>query len=111
MTHFSINYLEEAIQFLQSLEAKTKEKVLSNAQRATITNDPRLLKKLDGNIWEFRTNHNGLQIRLLAFWDKTDFRNTLVVATHGFVKKKSKVDRSQIEKAEKIRNQYFGNSA
>jgi phage-related protein len=110
MNYFSVNYLEGAIEFLKSLESKTKEKVLSNAQKATLTNDPKLFKKLDGDIWELRTNHNGLQIRLLAFWDKTDFRNTLVVATHGFVKKKSKVDRSQIEKAEKIRNQYFGNS-
>ncbi|MFN3802894.1 hypothetical protein [Belliella pelovolcani] len=29
----------------------------------------------------------GLQIRLLAFWDKDGSEETLVLATHGFVKK------------------------
>jgi hypothetical protein len=110
MSRFSVNYLEEAIQFLKSLDPKTREKVLLNAQKAAISNDPKLFKKLDGEIWELRTNHSGLQIRLLAFWDKEDSNNTLVIATHGFVKKKDKVDRSQILKAEKIRKQYFGNS-
>jgi hypothetical protein len=36
------------------------------------TNDPRLFNKLQNDIWEFRTKYAGLQIRLLAFWDKTD---------------------------------------
>lgn len=29
----------------------------------------------------------GKQNRLLAFWDKTDKTETLVFATHGFIKK------------------------
>lgn len=29
-------------------------------------------------------------IRLLAFWDKTDSEQTLVLATHGFIKKTQK---------------------
>ena len=32
---------------------------------------------------------------------------TLVVATHGFIKKTQKTPKSEIEKAEKIREQYF----
>ena len=47
------------------------------------------------------------QIRLLAFWDKTEKEETLVVATHGFIKKTQKTPKSDIEKAEKIRKQYF----
>jgi phage-related protein len=47
------------------------------------------------------------QIRLLAFWDKTEKKETLVVATHGFIKKSQKTPKSEIEKAEKIRKQYF----
>jgi len=46
MNYFSVNYLEGAIEFLKSLESKTKEKVLSNAQKATLTNDPKLFKNL-----------------------------------------------------------------
>jgi len=49
--------------------------------------NPRQLKKY---IWEFRTRYDGLQIRLLAFWDKTDGVETLVLATHGFIKKVEK---------------------
>ena len=45
--------------------------------------------------------------RLLAFWDKTDKKETLVLATHGFVKKTGKVDKKEIDKAEKIRQAYF----
>lgn len=110
MNYFSVSYLSEALEFLKSLEKKTRDKVLFNAQKASVTNDPKLFKKLDGEIWELRTNHGGLQIRLLAFWDKTDKQNTLVIATHGFVKKKDKVDRSEIQKAEQIRKQYFKDS-
>jgi len=49
------------------------------------------------------------QIRLLAFWDKTDGKETLVVATHGFVKKMDKIPKEEIERALKIRLKYFEN--
>ena len=58
-------------------------------------------------IWEFRTLYKKTQYRLLAFWDKEDKNETLVIATHGFVKKTSKVSKSEIEKAEDIRTKYF----
>ena len=49
----------------------------------------------------------GLQIRLLAFWDKSDNKKTLVIATHGFVKKVEKVPKNEIEKAMRLRDKYF----
>lgn len=52
---------------------------------------------------EFGTLYAGLQYRLLAFWGKTDRNEVLVLATHGFVKKTSKVNKKQIDKAERIR--------
>lgn len=58
-------------------------------------------------IWEFRTVYSGIQYRLLAFWDKTDKTETLVFATHGMVKKTSKVDKKEIKKADNIRQKYF----
>jgi hypothetical protein len=48
-----------------------------------------------------------LQIRLLAFWDKSDNKETLVIATHGFIKNTDKVPRSEIKRAEKLREKYF----
>jgi phage-related protein len=68
-----------------------------------------LLKKLKEEIWEFRTKYAGLQIRLFAFWDKTDKNKTLVFATHGFVKKVDKVPKNEILRAKKIRELYFSN--
>ena len=47
------------------------------------------------------------QIRVLAFWDKTDKANTLVIATSGFIKKRQKTPLHEIEKAKQIRMRYF----
>lgn len=80
-----------------------------NIDLAEQTNDPRLFKKLKNDIWEFRTLYAGLQIRLLAFWDKTDGKKTLVFATHGFIKKVDKVPNNEIDRAMKIREMYFNN--
>lgn len=56
---------------------------------------------------EFRTLYQGNQYRLLAFWDKTSSIETLVVSTHGFVKKRSKVPENDIQKAINIKATYF----
>ena len=42
-----------------------------------------------------------------AFWDKTEKIKTLVISTHGFVKKADKVSSSEIEKANELRKIYF----
>lgn len=78
-----------------------------NVRVAEQTNDPELLKKINTDIWEFRTKFFGKQIRLLVFWDKTDKQNTLVLATHEFVKKTPKTPPSEIARAERIRKKYF----
>ena len=107
MHNFQTRFLEEAAKFLGSLDAKTLKKVIYNIDLAEQTNDPRLFKKLQFDIWEFRTKYAGLQIRLLAFWDKSDGKETLVFATHGFVKKVDKVPAIEIERAGRIRSKYF----
>jgi phage-related protein len=45
--------------------------------------------------------------RLFAFRDKTDKTESVVVSIHGIAKKTNKVPKSEIEKAERIRKQYF----
>ncbi|MCF8307817.1 MAG: type II toxin-antitoxin system RelE/ParE family toxin [Bacteroidales bacterium] len=104
---FKIDILGEAIDFLDSLDEKTKEKIYYNARKAQLTNDTALFKKLNEFIWEFRTKYNKKYYRLLAFWDKTDDEETLVLATHGFVKKTQKTPKREIRKAEEIRKEYF----
>lgn len=80
-----------------------------NIELAEQTNDPKLFKKLQNDIWEFRTKFNATQIRLLAFWDKTDNMETLVIATHGFIKKVDKIPSNEIKRAERLRANYFKN--
>ena len=82
--------------------------MLYNIDLSEQTNEPKLFKKLRGDIWEFRTGFGGQQIRLLAFWDKTGGHDTLVFATHGFIKKVDKVPSNEIDRAVKIRTKYFG---
>ena len=72
MRYFETRFLEEADKFISGLDIKAVKKLFYNIDLAEQTNDPKLFKKLQNDIWEFRTRYNGLQIRLLAFWDKTD---------------------------------------
>lgn len=105
--HFEILFLDEAFKFLSSLERKHYEKILYNIRKSQVELDPELFKKLSDDIWEFRTLYQGLRYRLLAFWDKTSTIDTLVVSTHGFVKKRSKVPDNEIQKAVNIRTKYL----
>ncbi len=109
MQYFQARFLTEANEFIASLDPKVAKKVLYTIDLAEQTNDPKLFKKLQRGIWEFRAQYGGRQIRLLAFWDKTDRKETIVFATHGFIKKVDKVPSNEIERAIKIRMKYFEN--
>jgi len=56
---------------------------------------------------EFRTKFGGVQITLHAFWDKDNETETLVFATHSFIKKVDKVPANEIDSAINIRKKYF----
>lgn len=107
--YFETTFLEEADKFIAGLDMKAVKKLIYNIDLAEQTNDPTLFKKLKKEIWEIRLRHGGLQIRLLAFWDKTNNQKTLVIATHGFIKKADKVPLQEIERAENIMKKYFEN--
>lgn len=79
MRYFETKFLDEADEFIAKLDLKTIKKMLYNIDLAEQTNDPRLFKKLQGDIWEFRTKYAGMQIRLLAFWDKTERKISLLL--------------------------------
>lgn len=104
---FDIELLPEAIEFLDNLDFKAREKVYYNIKKSQFINDNELFKKINDNIWEFRTLYNKTAYRLLAFWDKKEMEGALVLATNGFIKKTEKTPLKEIEKAENIRKQYF----
>ena len=105
-----MRYLPEAHDFLGEIDQDAKKKILYNVKKVRMgVKDSNIFKKLEGsNIWEFRTLHSGNCYRLLSFWDTRT--ETLIVATHGFVKKTGKTPKKEIEKAEAIRKDYFDNN-
>ena len=105
---FEVAFMDEVQEFLDKLADAPREKIIYNVHKVAggvIDND--LFKKLDSSdgIWEFRTLYNGMQYRLLAFWDEQEKR--LVVATHGFVKKTWKVPQKEIDRAKALRKNYY----
>ena len=105
---FEVSFMDEVQEFLDTLDEAPRDKIMYNVHKVAggvMDND--LFKKLDGSdgIWEFRTKYNGMEYRLLAFWDEQEKR--LVVATHGFFKKTWKVPQKEIARAEALRKKYY----
>ena len=105
--YFKTEFFQEVKEFLKTIDIKAANKILWNIDLAEYTNDPRLFKKLQDDIWELRTKYGNLHYRLLAFWDKTEPLETLVIATHGIIKKTDKMPSKEIEKAKEVRKKYF----
>ena len=105
---FHLVLTEGARIFLESLPYEAKEKISYNIRRVMageINKD--LFKKLENSdgIWEFRTLYHKIAYRLFAFWDTE--RDTLIIATHGIIKKTQKTPSKEITKAEDIKRKYF----
>lgn len=95
---FTVELLEEVNEFLGALNEKARDKIIYNLRKAQVVNDNKLFKKLNDNVWEFRTLHNKTKYRLFAFWDKTDKTETVVISTHGIEKKTAKTPKKKLKK-------------
>ncbi|MHB0756978.1 type II toxin-antitoxin system RelE/ParE family toxin [Polaribacter sp. M15] len=104
---FKVEFLKEVFEFLDELDEKAREKILFNIDKAKVKSDNTLFKKLTSDIWEFRTLFNKKQYRLFAFWNKTDKKVTIVIATHGIIKKTQKTPKKEIDKATELMKKYF----
>lgn len=93
---------EEAQAFLDAQPFKAQQKIYYNifkVEEGVMKVD--IFKKLENTeIWEFRTLYNSICYRLFSFWDTEE--ETLVIATHGIVKKTQKTPLKEITKAEEI---------
>ena len=101
-------FMEEASDFLKKLSPQARKKIYYNVDKVRGgVKDSDLFKKLDcsSDLWEFRTFYEGIQYRLLAFWD-AEAKN-LVVVTSGFVKKKWEIPAKEIAKAESLKKKYY----
>ena len=97
--------MEDAENFLCAVEDDVRRKILYNVSKAQYVRDPELLKKIDDEIWEFRTLYKKIHYRLLAFWDKEE--DIVIVCSHAFIKKTLKTPVSEIVKAKRLRDKYF----
>ena len=106
---FRLVLTDEAQDFIESLPEAVSYKIYYNIKRVVGgERNKELFKKLENSeIWEFRTLYNKTAYRLFAFWDKDE--ETLVIATHGIIKKTQKTPSKEIAKAEAIRKEYFKN--
>lgn len=97
----------EADSFVRQQPHKAQQKIAYNIRKVQSgLMEKEIFKKLENSeIWELRTLFNGICYRLFAFWDTET--EALVVATHGIVKKTQKTPKKEIEKAERIRKEYF----
>ena len=62
-------------------------------------------KSLMEKFGEFRTSYNRIAYRLFAFWDESE--NSVVVATHGVIKKSDKIPKKEIGRANKLKIEYL----
>lgn len=104
---FNVEFLPPAVEFLESIDSKAREKIYRNMLLAQQVNDIELLKKLNGSIWEFRTLYAGVSYRLLAFQHPTDFHTSRMIVTHGFKKKSAKTPLREIQRAMLAAHRFF----
>ncbi|WP_369385314.1 type II toxin-antitoxin system RelE/ParE family toxin [Jejuia pallidilutea] len=58
--------MDEVDDFLNGLNEKARKKIIYNIRKAQVVNDSELFKKLNDNVWEFRTLHSKTYYRLFA---------------------------------------------
>lgn len=104
---FKVEFLEEVFDFLDQIDEKARDKILFNIDKSKAKTDNKLFKKLNSDIWEFRTLFNKKQYRLFSFWDKSNKKAIIVIATHGIIKKTQKTPKKEINKATELMNKYF----
>jgi len=100
-------YKNDFIDFYRQQDTKIQEKIefvldLIRYEKQVPIKFFKFLESSDG-IYEVRVITTFKSIRILCFFDD----GQLIVLTNGFVKKTEKTPKSEINKAEKLKNEYF----
>ena len=88
-------------EFIDSLEDPDQKKVMALLERAAEHGPPNNIekfKKLEDNIWEFKS----FQVRMLCSLEG----RKVIILTHGFIKKKDKCPPNEIARAKELLNAY-----
>jgi phage-related protein len=104
---FEVKFLAEAVEFLDLLDEKVRDKIIYNITKAQFSTNKELFKKLNDEIWEFRTLYQSIAYRLFAFWDKSKKDRALVIIIQGLIKKTEKTPKADLAKSLRLRTSYF----
>lgn len=104
---FRVEVLEDAKQFLDGIDEKSREKIITTFGKPKEQMIKNFLKSYKTKFGSSELNTTKLTSDFFAFWNKTDKEDTIVISTHGIIKKTDKIPKKEIEKAERIRQQYF----
>ena len=55
--NFDVFLTENVVSFILGLDIKVQEKIAYNIQKARQLRDPKILKKVNKDIWEFKTRY------------------------------------------------------
>lgn len=101
--------LPEADKFVDKIEKSARKKLFYSIRKTKMRIYGDWFEKLksSNDIFEFRVKDSNKFFRLFAFWDSTGDTETLIVCTHGLIKKTNKTPKQDIEKAEIIKEKYF----
>jgi len=83
--------------FIDGLQEDDQKKVIALLKRAAdygMPNNVEKFRKLDGDIWEFKS----FQVRILCALEGRE----VVILTHGFIKKKDKTPAGEIRRAKEL---------
>jgi phage-related protein len=92
-----------ACDFIEKLRESDQKKVIQLLKRAAdhglLRNEEKFRKLKGHELWEFKS----YQVRLLCFMDG----GSLIILTHGFIKKTNKTPHTEIEKANRLKIVYL----
>ncbi|MFB9865650.1 type II toxin-antitoxin system RelE/ParE family toxin [Rufibacter immobilis] len=97
-----LEFMEDAEDFLDNLPDKDRDKFLTYFELVESGQMGTWFKKLSGqeNLWEFRVK----SYRLFAFYSEQE--DSLVICTHGFVKKQQRTPLKELKKAQSLKRTY-----
>ncbi|MDA3882404.1 MAG: type II toxin-antitoxin system RelE/ParE family toxin [Bacteroidales bacterium] len=104
-------FLKSAEEFIGKLDEKARNKLFKAMRKTQARIYGHWFKKLKGTngIYEFRIDEGSKFYRLFAFWNKEGKTETLIIGTHGIAKKTNKTPVNEIQKAERLKQEYFDN--
>ncbi len=106
---FEVYLSPEAQAFYNKLGLKEQRKIDFVIDKIELNFFGNWFKKLIGSngIWELVIDYRGIFYRLFSFFDTEEPNDPLIIVTHGIKKKTNKTPRKEIEKAERIKSNYF----